>query len=156
MHLWPGSRCNQVIKGYFWSESSNQGVHKSSDQAPLWVNFGQHENLLSLYGWRSRIEVLGWMKSNDKGNIFGDQTSWSRLQAHQLAVSKWLPLVGLGPSYHCALILLSLFPGLLLLKVNLSCRRCSTLVAPLKNISDCVTVCYEFDVTMSSLMDVSL
>ena len=35
MRLRPGSRFNQAIKGYFCTESSDQGVRKSGDQAPL-------------------------------------------------------------------------------------------------------------------------
>ena len=32
MRLRPGSRFNQAIKGYFCTESSDQGVRKSGDQ----------------------------------------------------------------------------------------------------------------------------
>jgi len=44
MRLQPGSRCNQ---GVFYSESSDQDVHKSSNQAHFKPNFEHHENLLT-------------------------------------------------------------------------------------------------------------
>ena len=46
----PGSRFNQAIRGLLYSESSDQDVRKSDDQAPL-KTFSKHENLLVFYGW---------------------------------------------------------------------------------------------------------
>jgi len=69
MRFRPGSRCNQVIKGCLYSESSDQDVRKSGNQEHLKANFEHHENLLNFYGWRSRIKPLGKVKSSDQGTI---------------------------------------------------------------------------------------
>ena len=52
-----------------YSESSDQDVRKSDDQALLKDNFNKHENLLGFHSRRSRIRALFLVKSSEQGKF---------------------------------------------------------------------------------------